>query len=164
MLCDASEPARRYAERRGLRLCEPLGSGIHGSVWLAQDNAKGGASALKVHRYEEFHWREVEVYQRLHNAGVQRIRGFSVPQMIGTDAELLALEMTVVERPYLLDFAGAWLEWPPEFPDEVWDTWEADRSEDFGDHWPEVKRVLAALEELGIHLLDVNPGNLAFRD
>lgn len=164
MFRDVVESARRYAARRGLRLGEALGAGIHGSVWLAQDNTKGGASALKIHREPELHRREVEVYLRLREAGVRRLRGFSVPQLVWVDGELLALEMTVVARPYLLDFAGAWLDAPPEFPDEAWADWEADRSERFGERWPEVKHVLAELDAVGIHLLDVNPGNLAFRD
>lgn len=164
MFRDVIESARRYATRRGLRLLEALGAGIHGSVWLAQGNAKGGASAVKIHLEPEFHRREVEVYLRLQEAGVKRLRGFSVPQLVRADAELLALEMTVVKRPYLLDFAAAWLDAPPEFPDETWADWEADRREMFGERWPEVERVLAELEELGIHLLDVNPGNLAFID
>lgn len=158
------ESARQYANRHGLRLGEPLGAKLHGSVWLVQDNVKGGASALKIHRDPEFHDREVAVYFRLEETAIRRIRGFSVPQLIATDPELQALEMTVVEAPYLLDFAGARLDFPPEFPEEVWADWEAARREQFGGRWGEVKRVLSELEDLGIHLFDVNPGNLRFAD
>ena len=40
--------------------------------------------------------------------------------------------------------------------------WELDKSEKFGDRWPEVKAILTELEDnYGIHMLDVNPGNVA---
>jgi hypothetical protein len=32
----------------------------------------------------------------------------------------------------------------------------------FGERWPEVTRVLAALQALGVYLLDINPGNISF--
>jgi hypothetical protein len=161
---DLSESASMFAARYGLRLRETLGSGIHGSVHLVQDNTKGGATALKVHHSEEFYRREVAVYLRLREAGVRQVLGFAVPQLVRTDEDLLALEMTVVEKPYLLDFAGAYLDVPPEFSDEVWADWEAEKRETFGERWPQVQEVLGALESYGIHLLDINPGNLAFCD
>jgi len=34
------------------------------------------------------------------------ILGFHVPQLLGADDELMAIEMTIVSPPYLLDFAG----------------------------------------------------------
>ena len=96
---------------------------------------------------------------------MREIRGLVVPQLIRSDGELLVLEMTVVERPYLLDFAGAYLDDAAlQFDDEVWETWEADNREKFGERWPEVKAVLKALEDYGIHMLDVNPGNVALAD
>jgi hypothetical protein len=101
----------------------------------------------------------------LKEAGIRELLGFAVPQLIRVDAELLALEMTVVERPFILDFAGAYLDQSaPQFDDEVWETWEADKREKFGSRWPEVQAVLAALKSYGIEMLDVNPGNVAFGD
>ncbi|MFM8419745.1 MAG: hypothetical protein ACKOEQ_06440 [Verrucomicrobiota bacterium] len=46
----------------------------------------------------------------------------------------------------------------------MWEIWEADKREKFGERWPEVKAVLAALEDYGVHMLDVNPGNVALVD
>jgi len=140
MARDLIESARAFAARYHLRLCEPLGSGIHGSVHLVQDNLKGGATALKVHHSPEFYSRELAVYFRLRDAGISQVLGFAVPQLIRADDELLGFEMTVVERPYLLDFAGAYLDTVPQFPDEVWAEWEADKREKFGDRWPQVQR------------------------
>jgi hypothetical protein len=65
--------------------------------------------------------------QESHSAWICR------PAVDRADDELLGFEMTVVERPYLLDFAGAYLDTVPQFPDEVWAEWEADKREKFGD-------------------------------
>lgn len=64
----------------------------------------------------------------------------------------------------MLDFAGAYLDIPPEFPEETWAEWEAEKREQFESRWPIVQTVLAALEELDIHMVDVSPSNIAFLD
>jgi len=158
--------ARRYASRNRLAVELPgLGGGIHGQVFFVRGDAAPGGTAIKVFCHEEFFRRELLVYERLRQAGVREVRGLAVPQLIRADDELLVLEMTVVERPYLLDFAGAYLDDDaPQFDDEVWAMWEADKREKFGERWPEVKAALAALEDYGIHMLDVNPGNVALAD
>ena len=158
--------ARRYASRNRLAVDLPaLGGGIHGQVFFVGGKAAPGGAAIKVFYLEEFFRREVLVYERLRDAGVKEVRGMAVPQLIRADVELLVLELTVVERPYLLDFAGAYLDdAAPQFEDEVWEIWEADKREKFGERWPEVKAVLAALEDYGVHMLDVNPGNVALPD
>lgn len=158
------ESARSFVARHGLTLLEPLGSGIHGIVHVVQGNSNRGATALKIHHTAEFYHRELGVYLRLREANIRKILGFAVPQLIRADDELLALEMTVVEKPYVLDFAGAYMDNIPDFSDEVWAEWETDKREKFGSHWSRVQEVLAALEDLEIHMLDVNPGNVAFRD
>ena len=86
------------------------------------------------------------------------------PQFIDADDGLRVIEMSIVTRPFVLDFAGAYLDAPPDFPDEAWAEWEAGKREQFGDHWPKVQAVLAALEELDIHMVDVSPSNIAFLD
>ena len=49
------------------------------------------------------------------------------------DAELLALEMTVVQQPFVLDFAEVRLDFPLEFPDDVWASWLEEKQEQFGE-------------------------------
>ena len=70
--------------------------------------------------------------------------------------------MTIVTRPFVLDFAGAHLDAPPEFSEDIWADWEWEKREQFGAHWPRVQAVMAAFAELGIYLLDVSPSNIAF--
>ena len=50
---------------------------------------------------------------RLKLARVEDILGFNVPQLLGHDDESSLIQMTVVERPFVLDFAGAYLDVPP---------------------------------------------------
>jgi hypothetical protein len=39
----------------------------------------------------------------------------------------MVIEMTIVSRPFVLDFAGAYLDSPPEFSAEIWSEWEAEK-------------------------------------
>jgi len=102
------------------------------------------------------------VYLRLLDRGVLEIRGCHVPQLLRSDDELWVIEMEVVKRPFVLDFAGAYLDTPPDYSDEVIAEWRADKQEQFGDRWPEVEAILASLERYGIFLVDVSPSNIAF--
>jgi hypothetical protein len=150
------------AALHGLRLAERLGLGIHGTIFAAENNTKAGNTAIKALHALEFYLRERNAYQRLQAAGIASIAGFNVPQLIRFDDELLIVEMTIVVRPFLLDFAGAYLDAPPEFSGEIWKQWELEKREQFEDRWPIVKSVLSALEDLSIYMVDVSPTNIAF--
>src|SRR5258708_6647436 len=110
--------AEAYAARHQLRLIERLGFGIHGIVYLVEGNAELGTAALKTLYEEKPYSRERSVYERLAELGVTEIRGFEVPCLLASDDALWVLKMTVVAPPHVLDFAGAYLDFPPEFPDE----------------------------------------------
>ena len=156
--------ARLYAGRHQLELAESLGSGKDGIVLVAKRKAKPARVAIKVLRWAELYQREKKVYERLSGSGITTVLGFSVPQRIGYDDDLHVIEMTIVERPFVLDFAGAYLDARPEFPKDVWDDWEADKREQFGERWPKVQAILDEFEAMGIYLLDVSPGNIGFGD
>ena len=104
------------------------------------------------------------MYERLREASVIQITGFNVPKLISFDDSLRVIEMTIVKQPFVLDFAGAYLDTLPEFSEELWTEWERDKREQFGTRWPAVQQILSAFEELGIHLIDISPSNIAFRD
>lgn len=93
---------------------------------------------------------------------MQSVRGFAVPRLVRADDELWVIEMTIVKPPFVLDFAGAYLDTPPDYPEEVLDEWRAEKAEQFGDRWPEVQRVVRAFHQWGIYLADVKPGNIEF--
>jgi hypothetical protein len=156
--------AADYATRHQLRIAERLGFGIHGIIYVAENKSEGGKTAIKVHRESEPYLRERAVYERLRQVGDAKILGFNVPQFIRADDNLRIIEMTIVTRPFVLDFAGAYLDAPPEFSDEIWADWESGKREQFDRRWPEVQAVLAALEEWDIYMVDVSPSNIAFRE
>src|SRR6266849_2556579 len=108
--------ASLYASRLQLEIGETLGSGKDGIVLVAKRKAQPAKVAIKVLRWKEAYEREKKVYERIREAAVITVLGFNVPQMVGCDDDLRVLEMTIVERPFVLDFAGAYLDVHPEFP------------------------------------------------
>jgi len=154
----------QYAGRKGLVLRESLGAGIHGNVFAAEYQTEGGRSAVKGHERRDAYERERDIYLRLREHEVTDIRGCHVPALIDYDDDLWCIEMTVVSRPFVLDFAGAWLDESPDFSDEVLADWRAEKQEEFGPRWRDVEGILGALEGYGIFMLDVNPGNVSFDD
>ena len=156
--------AKAYAERYGLDIETPeLGSGVHGIVLPAKCQSVAGKTAIKVHERERFYERERDVYLRLQERGVLKIRSCNVPQLVAFDDDLWVIEMSIVRRPFVLDFAGAYLDSPPDYPQETLEEWKKEKQEQFGAAWPEVRRVLAELESHGIYMADVSPGNVALQ-
>ena len=158
------ENAHAYALRHELQLTERLGFGIHGIIFSAENKSHLGRSVLKAHRDEEPFLREHSIYKRLMSEEIGEILGFNIPDLLGTDEGLRIIEMSLVARPFVLDFAGAYLEKRPEFAEEIWDEWEAEKRELFGSRWQTVELVLAALRRLNIYMVDISPSNIAFVD
>lgn len=160
--------AEEYARRNRLVVGRQLGFGIHGIVFSIgsqpETDKSAGRSAIKVHRREPDYLRERDVYMRLRDVEVTTVRQCHIPRLLSHDDDLWVIEMTVVTRPFVLDFAGADLDRPPDFSEEVLADWRADKEEEFGPRWPEVQAILRAIEHYGIFMLDVNPGNVSFPD
>jgi len=154
--------ARLYAAACQLELAEILGSGKDGIVLVAKHKGQPAEVAIKVLSFNEAYLREKQAYLRLKRLAITSVLGFNVPQLINSDDDLLTLEMTIVRRPFVLDFAGAYLDARPDFPEDVWADWEIEKREQFEDRWPTVQEVLAAFEGFGIYLLDVSPNNIGF--
>ena len=165
MVEDLIERARIYCDHRKriLLLEEKLGSGVHGSVFCCRQHYDiVGKNALKIHERVESFVRERDVYLRLRELQIKSVRGHAVPRLIDFDDDLLVIEMSVVTRPFVLDFGGAWLDRPPEYSDEVLDEWERDKEEQFEGNWPKAREILSELRRFGIYVADVNPGNIGF--
>jgi len=160
--------AQEYARRYGLVLGEELGFGVHGIVLTTESQHEekqlAVRSALKAHRREPDYCRERDVYLRLKEHGVEAVGRCDVPRILRYDDELWVIEMTVVSRPFVLDFAGAYLDYSPEFSDDVLADWLAEKQEQFGPDWAEVQSILGILEGYGVFMIDVNPGNVSFGD
>ena len=152
-----------YLRASGGKLIEQIGFGIHGSVFLVENNRNPFPVAVKFLLEEAPFERECRVYARLGEARVTELMGFQIPRLLARHDQWLAIEMTVVHRPFILDFAGAYLDWPPQFSPEVWAEWEAERRDQFGARWSLVQAVLNELrDEFGIYVLDIHPSNIAF--
>jgi hypothetical protein len=147
-----------YPSHSGKRLVASLGFGHDGDVYSTDVQ-----TAVKFFRDPEVFQRELRCYQRLKECGVDEVLGHAIPQLISWDEELLALEMSIVRRPYLLDFASALLDWPPDFSPEVLEEWSRRKAMEFGTHWPKIQLILAILaDRYGVYLTDIHRGNIAF--
>jgi hypothetical protein len=155
---------QEYCEKNGLIPGSPLGSGVHGIVFAVESQTEKGKSAIKVHERERDYRRERDVYLRLVEREVTDIRGCAIPELLHHDDDLWILAMTIVTRPFVLDFAGAYLDQAPDFSKEVLADWRTEKEEQFGPRWPEVQAILRFLEGYGVFMLDVNPGNISFGD
>lgn len=159
------QKAQAYASRHRIILGSRLGFGIHGVVLVAQRPTEPAKTAIKIHREQEPYGRERDVYERLSQLSISEVCGFHVPKLIASDESLWIIEMTIVTRPYVLDFAGAYLEHQqPDFPESIWEEWEMEKHEQFGAKWGKVQQVLASLEAFGVSMVDVSPSNIAFLD
>jgi hypothetical protein len=108
----------RYASQRGILVEGILGAGKDGTVYDTNLD-----TAVKLHSVAENYRRERDVYLRFLDCGITQICALSVPVLRNYDDKLLIIEITTVTPPYLLDFASAWLDQPPDFPQEVIDEW-----------------------------------------
>ena len=104
------------------------------------------------------------LFRSLAQIDVSEVLGFYVPQLVRFDDDLQIIEMTVVTRPFVLDFAGAFLGARPEFSEEIWSEWEAGKREQFGANWQMVQAVMNAFEHMDVYLVDISPSNIAFLD
>jgi len=156
---EAVDRAERFAARYGTVYTAELGAGYDGIVF-----GTPAPSAVKALRHEALYQKEVAVYRRLERHGVREVSGFRVPRLIRADDELWTFEMSWVTAPFVLDFAGAYLDRQPVWADdeEVYGAWLAEKREQFGDRWPIVSGVLAKFRRWGVYLADVKPGNIEF--
>jgi hypothetical protein len=151
------ERAERYALHKGVRLSNYLGGGYDGSVFSTSRQ-----SAIKCFRHAELYENEHRVYRRLTALGITNLRGFAIPQLLDHDEGLTLIEISIVNPPFALDFAGAYLDHRPDFPRSVMRGWIAEKQEQFGDNWPEVQSLMSAFARHGVYLADVKPGNIMF--
>lgn len=136
-----------------------------GTVFAALPPGAVNAIAIKLHKEQATYFREKRAYERLAQHSVSRMEGFNVPELVYADDPWLVLQMTIVPKPYVLDFGSAYLDDErPEFSDEIWEQWRKDKLEMFEDRWPGVEKVISGFGCLGIHLMDIHSRNIAFLD
>ncbi len=149
------ERTQLYAAYQGIEIQHSLGAGYDGSVF-----ATSRKSAIKAFHWQVQYDKERDIYLRLRKHQITEIVRCHVPRLIGFDDQLLVVEMTIVKPPYVLDFAGAYLDQRPDFPPEVRRQWEREKRIQFGADWKYVPRIVVAFERMGIFLADLNPRNI----
>jgi hypothetical protein len=156
---DSWDRLSEYASRTDKTLKTQLGWGGDGLVY-----ATDAKTAIKSYRYASLYENERNVYFRLQERGVTSVAQFSVPRLIAYDDRLSVLEMSIASRPFILDFAGAYLDTEPPFNSEQIQEWQAEKSELFGRRWREVRRAYYTFQSFGVYLNDLKPGNVSFPD
>ena len=159
--------ADSYFTNKGYFADSCLGAGTQGTVFVAnilsQTSAPFEQVAVKIHARQIAYDRELLVYLRLKDLEISYVCGHRIPILVDHDDDLLAIEMTIVSPPFCLDFGGAYLDRPPDYSPEVWADWHKQKSEAFEDDWPATLNIIRTLENYGIFIADVNPGNIKFR-
>ena len=159
-LADTTTRADLYASIGRIRRERKLGDGQDGIVFQTS-----AATAIKIFNRPETFERERDCYIRLAEMSVRKIMGFTVPQLINVDERFLVVEMSIVQPPFLLDFASAYLDNPPEFSEDVLEEWQNQKQFQFGEKWGTVQILLEVLKNAyGIHFLDATPNNIRFSD
>ena len=158
MLDPVSVRLQRYLDRHRISTVGLLGEGKDGSVWQTSRR-----NALKVHERLESYRAERDAYIRLRDLEIRRVAGFTVPLLRGHDDELGALEMDIVVPPFVVDFASAHIDRPPELIEDEGHTLLDMIRERFDERADEV---IALYDDLiasaGIYLSDFHPHNIKF--
>jgi hypothetical protein len=150
----AEAVAREYTRAGTLR--KALGSGQEGFVYPTEN-----ATAIKIFTYREKFERELAAYRRLHKCDVYDVLGVAIPRPIRFSMRLLVIEMTMVQPPFLLDFAGSTLDDPIEFEQGVEEEWWDRVRQDFEGRFELARDVFYALQHrTGIYYYDLAPRNL----
>jgi hypothetical protein len=150
--------ARRYIGRD--ELLKPLGAGAEGYVFPTPQH-----TAIKVFKHPENFERELAAYERLREHDVSDVLGFAVPKLVAHDRDALVIEMTIVQPPYLLDFAQSVLDFPLDFPEGHEEEWWERLAGLFGERLSIVRNLYDVLaESYGIYYYDLAPRNVNFGD
>lgn len=155
--------ARLYCDTKGMRLVvNPiLGFGSDGRVWRTS-----AGTAVKAFEMAKCYTQEQECYRRLSGARVVEIDGLAVPAMEGFDDKLMVVEMSIVQKPYLLDFGKVHLDKPPPYYKDanVMSDLTSRIEDDFGDQAFRIYGVLSTLTSFGIWYTDPSCRNICLEE
>jgi len=151
--------AELYALRRLLRIVTRIGAGKDGSVFRMSNS-----NAVKIHARRESFEAELAAYHRLRRHKAVEIVGFRIPRLRGFAEDILAIEMSIVHPPFVVDFASAVLDRPLEFPDDAIEEWHRRLEDQFGEYTADAHQVIDQLgKNFGVFLYDLHRHNIKFR-
>ena len=132
----AKDRVELYVIEKGLTINAVLGGGYDGYV-VATD----AGTVIKSFNHVPLYRNELRVYRYLARKQISFLSNFRIPKLLGFDDDSSLITMTLVNPPFVVDFAGASLTRPKnEFDEETMAYWRNQKSEEFGDDWPAVKR------------------------
>ncbi len=102
---DSWDRLSSHCSASGTELAAHLGWGYEGLVYSTISK-----SAIKAFRHKELYENERSVYFRLRDHHVKAAHNFAVPRLIAWNDEFFVIAMTIVSPPFILDFAGAYLD------------------------------------------------------
>jgi hypothetical protein len=150
-----------YAQKYGIRLVDALGHGKDGDVLKTELG-----QAVKFFHDRDVYARELRAYRVLTHRNIDEIDGHQIPRLVRSDDEFLAIEMTIVVPPYLLDFAACYSAAEVDrfaFTADVLDERQQHWAEVFGERWPAVVGLKERFFRLtGLMLLDLSLNNVRF--
>jgi hypothetical protein len=156
------ETSSQYELQYDVRFVDALGHGKDGNVLKTAEG-----QGVKFFKDDTIYHRELRAYQILRRLDMDEINGFQIPRLIRSDDTLLAIEMTIVGSPFLLDFASAYTGDEVErfaFDEDVLDEREGHWKDIFGDDWPLVQATCEAFtNDTGLILLDLSLNNIRLR-
>lgn len=153
------QKATNYCKLHSNSVVRELGHGTQGIVYQTSNR-----TAIKVYDQEIGYKRERNVYTRLKERNIFKIKNSIIPRILNFDDFLLIIEMSIVHVPCVLDFGGAYLDNNPEHVNRDVEWFEVKR-EEFGKNWEEAQEIVRELEyRADIILGDVNIGNIKFDD
>ena len=156
------EKSQQYEAKYNVRFTDALGNGKDGKVLKTSDG-----QAVKFFDDAAVYRRELRAYQILLRHHITQLNNFQIPELTRSDDNLLAIEMTIVAPPFLLDFASAYTQAEYDrfaFTQEILDERESHWSEIFADDWPIVQTTAQAFKTAtGLILLDLSLNNIRFQ-
>lgn len=106
---DLEKKAELYAKTIDVKIVSQLGFGTDGTVFETDRE-----TAVKLFERDRNYRHELQSYQRLVEKQMTNLCGFSVPALINHSDALMAIEMTIVTAPYLIDFGKVSIDVPPD--------------------------------------------------
>ena len=152
----ATANAKRYAKSKGLTIEENSSFGYGQDGYVFQTNRR---TAVKAFYYDVHYRQELEIYKYLDLWDIREAANFHIPELVSNHDQLRIIEMSVVSTPFILDFVGATIDRPFDRDED----WLATTIERFGADWDIVKLAIMELEEHGVYLSDIHPGNIRCR-
>lgn len=137
------------------RIVDEPGFGAHGNIFATSEN-----NIIKVFAQNRPYATEKKIYQYFQDRDIKDLYGLNVPALVSYSDELLLIEMTAVQKPYILDFAECDLG-KCRYPQEQIHEFVQQMVERFDERAMDAESIFYRLvRQHKIYYWDLKPGNL----